>query len=223
MTDTAHTGGFIALDAILDGIRSEVRAMSTSSSRPAPISPSRSRMGTEDARNNQARPTDPFLENHRPSLKRLVSAVGHPVSPERTHGDPSWPPARSFGISSGTGRSPPRTPAYSPTAQKAGESPFGLGSGSPFASAQTATSPRLTWTPQPGAPTAGASTPRALHQDAAPTPLSAFETPVHAVVDDMREQRMSLCQTLRQYVFVHMAILEGALEIVDEQRAGMRR
>ena len=32
----------------------------------------------------------------------------------------------------------------------------------------------------------------------------------------MREQRMSLCQTLRQYVFVHLAILEGSLDIVDE-------
>jgi len=39
------------------------------------------------------------------------------------------------------------------------------------------------------------------------------------MLEDMREQRMSLCQSLRQYVFVHRAIVEGALDIVDEERA----
>jgi len=34
----------------------------------------------------------------------------------------------------------------------------------------------------------------------------------------MREQRMSLCQSLRQYVFVHRAIIEGSLMIVDEEK-----
>ena len=29
---------------------------------------------------------------------------------------------------------------------------------------------------------------------------------------------MSLCQSLRQYVFVHRAIIEGSLKIVDEER-----
>jgi hypothetical protein len=38
------------------------------------------------------------------------------------------------------------------------------------------------------------------------------------MLEDMREQRMSLCQSLRQYVFVHRAIVEGALDIVDEER-----
>jgi len=41
---------------------------------------------------------------------------------------------------------------------------------------------------------------------------------VWQVVHDMREQRMSLCQSLRQYVFVHAAVIEGALMIVDEER-----
>ena len=34
----------------------------------------------------------------------------------------------------------------------------------------------------------------------------------------MREERMNLCQFLRQYVFVHRAIIEGALRIVDEEK-----
>ncbi|KAF4572422.1 hypothetical protein EYR36_006927 [Pleurotus pulmonarius] len=60
--------------------------------------------------------------------------------------------------------------------------------------------------------------PRPLHGKFSPTALSSFEDPICEVVQDMREQRMSLCQSLRQYVFVHAAIIEGALMIVDEER-----
>jgi protein tyrosine phosphatase len=48
---------------------------------------------------------------------------------------------------------------------------------------------------------------------------STMSEPVREVLDDMREQRMSLCQSLRQYVFVHRAIIEGALNLVDEAKA----
>jgi tyrosine-protein phosphatase 2/3 len=60
--------------------------------------------------------------------------------------------------------------------------------------------------------------PRRLHALSPPVLLSSFEEPIWEVVQDMREQRMSLCQSLRQYVFVHAAIIEGALMIVDEER-----
>ncbi|KAJ7293893.1 hypothetical protein C8J57DRAFT_1043427 [Mycena rebaudengoi] len=65
--------------------------------------------------------------------------------------------------------------------------------------------------------------PRALHaqEGAAPVRLSAMEDPIWEVVQDMREQRMSLCQSLRQYVFVHAAIIEGALMVLDEERAAL--
>jgi len=49
-----------------------------------------------------------------------------------------------------------------------------------------------------------------------PDLLTEIEEPIRQVLEDMREQRMSLCQSLRQYVFVHLAILEGALAIVDQ-------
>lgn len=49
-----------------------------------------------------------------------------------------------------------------------------------------------------------------------PDLLAEIEEPIRQVLEDMREQRMSLCQSLRQYVFVHLAILEGALSIVDQ-------
>jgi protein-tyrosine phosphatase len=45
---------------------------------------------------------------------------------------------------------------------------------------------------------------------------SAFAEPIREVLEDMREQRMSLCQSLRQYVFAHRAIIKGALDLVDE-------
>ncbi|CAL1697265.1 unnamed protein product [Somion occarium] len=60
--------------------------------------------------------------------------------------------------------------------------------------------------------------PRPLHDDTSPPLLSTYDEPIRRVIEDMREQRMSLCQSLRQYVFVHRAIIEGALMIVDEEK-----
>ena len=61
--------------------------------------------------------------------------------------------------------------------------------------------------------------PRAIFDDDETPPLlSTFGEPIRRILEDMREQRMSLCQSLRQYVFVHRAIVEGSLMIVDEER-----
>jgi hypothetical protein len=60
--------------------------------------------------------------------------------------------------------------------------------------------------------------PRPLHKDVTPPNLTSFEDPIWEVVQDMREQRMSLCQTLRQYVFVHAAVIEGALMVLDDEK-----
>lgn len=65
--------------------------------------------------------------------------------------------------------------------------------------------------------------PRPLHDDSSPPLLSTYDEPIRRVIEDMREQRMSLCQSLRQYVFVHRAIIEGALMIVDEEKARKAR
>jgi len=61
------------------------------------------------------------------------------------------------------------------------------------------------------------TSPRKLHCEDSPSPISSFEEPVRQILEDMREQRMSLCQSLRQYVFVHNAIIDGALKILDEE------
>lgn len=65
--------------------------------------------------------------------------------------------------------------------------------------------------------------PRPLHQDLSPPLLSSYNEPIRRVIEDMREQRMSLCQSLRQYVFVYRAVIEGALMIVDEERERGKR
>jgi protein-tyrosine phosphatase len=65
--------------------------------------------------------------------------------------------------------------------------------------------------------------PRPLHGYFSPVALTTYEEPIWQVVQDMREQRMSLCQSLRQYVFVHAAIIEGALMVVDEENERLRK
>ncbi|KAI0641211.1 hypothetical protein C8Q79DRAFT_920259 [Trametes meyenii] len=73
-------------------------------------------------------------------------------------------------------------------------------------------------TEKAGPPSPDLKEPRRLHDDTSPPLLSTYEEPIRRVIEDMREQRMSLCQSLRQYVFVHRAIIEGALMIVDEEK-----
>ncbi|CED83806.1 Protein tyrosine phosphatase [Phaffia rhodozyma] len=48
--------------------------------------------------------------------------------------------------------------------------------------------------------------------------LSDLQDPVLNVLEDMREQRMSLCQTLRQFVFAYRVIIQGTLDMVEEER-----
>jgi len=60
------------------------------------------------------------------------------------------------------------------------------------------------------------STPSNLVGSAGSHALLQHDEPVQLVLESLREQRMSLCQTLRQYVFAHRAIIEGVFEIMDE-------
>jgi len=60
--------------------------------------------------------------------------------------------------------------------------------------------------------------PRDVQSPLQPIRLDTLNEPIREVLEDMRKQRMSLCQSLRQYVFVHRAIIEGALAIVEEEQ-----
>jgi protein tyrosine phosphatase len=196
-----RTGGFIALDAALDAVRRDVRAHL-----PPPPPP----------------PADE-VEVRRPGVKRLVSDVGvagrggagagversamgterSAMGTERgaTGTERAPDPFRMHaGLASGAagGRSPLPTPAA--------ERP-------PVLPALTEERPPTLPTPTPTPGEECYRAPRALHTRGPPAPLGSL----HALVADMREQRMSLVQTLRQYVFVHLAVLQGALEIAEEE------
>ncbi|WWC69963.1 uncharacterized protein I206_103907 [Kwoniella pini CBS 10737] len=50
-----------------------------------------------------------------------------------------------------------------------------------------------------------------------PSPITEMPNPVASVLEGMRVQRMSLVQSLRQYLFVHRAIIHSYLHILDEE------
>jgi hypothetical protein len=49
------------------------------------------------------------------------------------------------------------------------------------------------------------SFPRTLFEETSPLPLSSMKELVHEILDGMHEQRMSVCQSLCQYIFMHSA------------------
>lgn len=51
-----------------------------------------------------------------------------------------------------------------------------------------------------------------------PSPISTMSDPIATVLSSMRVQRMSLVQSLRQYLFVHRAIIAHYLALVDSER-----
>ncbi|KAL7421980.1 phosphotyrosine-specific ptp2-like protein [Cryptotrichosporon argae] len=55
-----------------------------------------------------------------------------------------------------------------------------------------------------------------------PSPLSDMSEPIAEVLEGMRVQRMSLVQSLRQYLFVHRAIIHNYLAMLDEEKGAGR-
>ncbi|WVW84244.1 hypothetical protein I302_106274 [Kwoniella bestiolae CBS 10118] len=55
-----------------------------------------------------------------------------------------------------------------------------------------------------------------------PSPVSEMANPIASVLEGMRVQRMSLVQSLRQYLFVHRAIIHNYLHILDEENESNR-
>jgi len=50
-----------------------------------------------------------------------------------------------------------------------------------------------------------------------PSPITDMPEPVKNVLENMRIQRMSLCQSLRQYAFVYRSVIYGYLDMLDEE------
>lgn len=221
-----RTGGFIALDAVLDAVRREVRAK---------VAEEVKAQGQPSGRGGKEGRID---QGHGHS--RNLSEVGrrgagssplHEKPGERERGGyhdmaPQRSPVQAhsshhhahLGMHAGyaSGALGARTPAL--------EHPPRLGPA--FAPSQHVNPAFASPMPTPGLPDTSGELcyrpPRPLHGGTGPVPLDELGAgPICAIVADMREQRMSLVQTLRQYVFVHMAAVQGALEVLDEERAAV--
>ncbi|KAI8983176.1 hypothetical protein BD414DRAFT_578793 [Trametes punicea] len=111
-----------------------------------------------------------------------------------------------------------RSEVHSSDVSRMGGESSAAQSGKSSTNSSETTKPASESTVRTGPPSPDLKEPRKLHDDSSPPLLSTYDEPIRRVIEDMREQRMSLCQSLRQYVFVHRAIIEGALMIVDEEK-----
>ena len=232
-----RTGGFIVVDAALDGVRQEMRMRRKESG----CEPAHTLMDVDaDVSHNacMARRRSPA---HRPRGLRGSGSgtdAGGILSKDARTRSCSPGPSADVPRKAYTSLFATPEPASAPGSPAGALSRFrsALASASSCASTSTSTSTSTSATSFPASrsPSPGkdrdrdrdaefdCTDPRRLHGAARPTRLSSLADPVRSMLEDMREQRMSLCQTLRQYVFVHRAIVEGALDIVDAERERAR-
>ncbi|KAI0638772.1 hypothetical protein C8Q77DRAFT_1151802 [Trametes polyzona] len=227
-----HDGSSILSESSADS--SALRTSSASKSRSRlSVSPptshadsSTSAMVGKTARLSMASPSPPTKETTLPlteaELKSRDAPSSSPVpagradgDPEGAHHAPSRPSAQSLRLNSW--RSEVHCSDLANAAESSVAPPAAKPSQTQTSSTETSRSTSEA-TARMGPPSPDLKEPRKLHDDTSPPLLSTYEDPIRRVVEDMREQRMSLCQSLRQYVFVHRAIIEGALMIVDEQK-----
>lgn len=245
-----RTGGFILVDAILDGIRREMRkavqrydmgtsldAMDLDEPEVSP-SPVAQHAGSLDiAAMHGAAPFTSTTSLHSGASdamrKSSTPALSDPVSSNEQR-RPSNALAEKL-VNASAASNPPLSNAATITAWSAGlPSPSseyassGNGNVGGYRGAKRKESKSSSDSPSPPDFHGDGNdiyfkVPRKLHQTDSLPSLSTLCEPIREVLEDMREQRMSLCQSLRQYVFVHRVVLEGALEIVDEERKFLRQ
>ena len=248
-----RTGGFILVDSILDGIRREMRKavlrlssgsndLGTSSDAmdldepEVPLSPVTQHWGSSDvAATRGAASFASTTSLHsgasdavRKSSKPSPSGLGSSNKQQRL----SHALAEKL-VNASAASNPPLSNAATITAWSAGlPSPSSeyasSGNGGGYRSAKGSESKSPSNSPSPPDFYGDENdiyfkVPRKLHQTDSPPLLSTLREPIREVLEDMREQRMSLCQSLRQYVFAHRVILEGALEVVDEEKEFLRQ
>ncbi|OBZ79060.1 Receptor-type tyrosine-protein phosphatase gamma [Grifola frondosa] len=199
------------------GSASAMRSRSRSSA-----SPPTSQMGSSSTLSSlMARKTESSLVSPSPCVAGAASSTS-PVDPRiRTFSLPSsmamsaLPPTSSHSSRLNTWRSGVR---LSDSPPRDSDSPMRVDSLQPAVTEEVGNEDAPAGPSEVSGSNAEYSQPRRLHDNSSPPLLSTYDEPIRRVVEDMREQRMSLCQSLRQYVFVHRAIIEGALMIVDEEK-----
>ena len=229
-----RTGGFIVVDAILDGIRREMRSvvqglssgnndMGTSSDamdidEPEIPSPPIARHGGSDSMRNPPKSSSSGTGSSN-KQQRLYPALAEKLVNTSVASNP--PLSNSATINAWSANLPSPSSEYASSGN-------GNGNRSSNGSAKGSESKPSSNSPSPPGFHGDENdiyfkVPRKLHRTGSPPLLSTLHQPIREVLEDMREQRMSLCQSLRQYVFAHRVILEGALEIVDEEKAFLRQ
>ncbi|KAJ1311520.1 hypothetical protein OPQ81_010005 [Rhizoctonia solani] len=261
-----RTGSFVAIDAILDGVRRELEATQPpslddgSSDDPSDSDldtsgePSSDSIGSFKVR-RESFPED-MTSPRKPSNLRMTSARPRRTSLRKTLGakkgissDPMEKPGKNHSDAASPYFSEGSLPVSATTLGSAPSNgkhmrPPKLGPSTmqsthawSFQVADNASQAELA-APQP-LPAAALSTgtprpdsemrdrdrdtfdyvpPRSFGPPKSVSPLGSMDEPIREVLEDMREQRMSLCQSLRQYVFVHRAVVEGTLAMVDENK-----
>lgn len=210
-----RTGSFILVDAITDGLRREYRERRQlerdsaardhfpglapiPQSTEAPSSSSPSKGSSTSQSNDDATPQHRTPMNEGQPKQRTVSFAA------------DTPPTLVL---------PQPVPIASPTAMDVDSLP-------PLPTTASGSTPSSeTYVPCIRAMTDGRTTPeyepRPITQShirhRVPTPLSSMKEPILEVLQAMRVQRMSLVQSLRQYLFVHRAIIAHYLAMVDEE------
>ncbi|KAK8864617.1 hypothetical protein IAR55_001867 [Kwoniella newhampshirensis] len=251
-----RTGSFIVVDAILDGLRRELRSRRSSevssteekpttmshsfssSSPPGPsapigISPSK-RAHSGESTKAVSFLTSPFFDSNSSSSENLSAPIT--VSPGSFGGAASKLanrpspagisqqeeekmeldalPGREEGID-GHPIDPRFTAHRSTTAVSA--SSEGGGTRRPSLASFTNSSGNLSAEAMFAGPGAPMPITRSDARHRSPSPVSQMENPVLSVLEGMRVQRMSLVQTLRQYLFVHRAIIHHYFDMLEEE------
>ncbi|KAG6820236.1 hypothetical protein H0H93_003599 [Arthromyces matolae] len=216
-----RTGGFIALDAVLDALRKELRQVRLSQVGEMEVDTERPGASSRSLYGVVPIVLPSSTSSDAPPAVEGIFSEGQTVSQSTVRGPSGLDTLHSVATSSGNLTTSP-SGTFDSQVKSVHQTTL-HGSRPAMADLNQAVSPAViqfqetspkyssdTWT-------ADHKLPRALHDmSKTPVPLSAYGEPIWEVIQDMREQRMSLCQSLRQYVFVHQAIIEGALMIVDE-------
>ncbi|KAI0668741.1 hypothetical protein C8Q78DRAFT_243340 [Trametes maxima] len=227
--DTAMSESSSEFSAARTSSRSVPRSRSRSSASPptSQTDSSTSAMVGKTARLTMASPSPPTRETPLPQAEkdpRIRTAstssassrmAGRALEPQGAPASPSRPSMASQSLRLNSWRSE----VHSSDISRAPDVPSPTPSAKPSQTSSTeSTKTTSEETAKAGPPSPDLKEPRRLHDDTSPPLLSTYDEPIRRVIEDMREQRMSLCQSLRQYVFVHRAIIEGALMIVDEEK-----
>lgn len=228
-----RTGGFILVDSLLAGIRHEIQrknvrlqspdlmeldmdapesvALKKTERRPNPSPPEYSSAGNSSGSETPLETSSGSSFQHSPSLASTLSVTGSSRGGQSSTVVAPKPKKLSHLVVDKLAKQSRASPAaqvvqWSKELLSSSTNPSPFPTNTPSSSDDGSSKGFVNY-----------KLPRIFDPSAASPPFpSSMTQPIREVLEDMREQRMSLCQSLRQYVFVHRAVIEGTLQLVDE-------